>query len=114
MKLVSIKSTQQVDGLNKAENSVMHSVVRRTLCGGVCAGCSVQCGWQGSRNAADVKGSRSHLVEHTNFVSSLSTIVGVVVAGAGMVMHRLTHVAHPRLAHGALSRSQGARGGRHP
>lgn len=41
MKLVSIKSTQQVDGLNKAENSVMHSVVRRTLCGGVCAGCSV-------------------------------------------------------------------------
>src|SRR5262245_37327701 len=40
-------------------------------------------------NAADEKGSPSHLVEHTDFVPS--TLSVVLRVGAGVVMHRLGH-----------------------
>jgi hypothetical protein len=40
---------------------------------------------------------KSHVVEHTNFVSSRAIRV---LVSASVVVHRLSHVAHPGLAHG--------------
>lgn len=54
----------------------------------------VKCGEakQVRANAADARGFKSHLVEHTNFISSTLT-TSVRVSSRVVVVHRLTHVA---------------------
>lgn len=47
---------------------------------------------------ADARVLESHLVEHTNFVSTLASAVGV--SSGVVVVHRLSHATEAGLAHG--------------